>query len=562
VKYKGLPESDYRDISTIDTSVEQNRNPAKCDLRPVYGFDTETRDGNIFLLADSDGLFIDKNISAQSVIDFLFDKKYQNTYNVFFNLKFDAAVILKLLGDDLKRYLLTRRLEFFIDDYRIKYIPDKCLTISKGHKSVPFYDVKQFFEGDIITAYEQNIGPVEPWYKELKQLRDMFSARFYRRNTWLVRRYCIQDCIMAKALGEKWLSLYHRASGIYPRRLLSSGYLVEKAIINRGVVFPKYCSIAPEIQALAYRCSFGGRFEMAMRGFIGDAHIYDVNSAHPDKIAKLPDLEVGEWVDSLELERHAALGYFKIRANIPADKHLTPFVFKANGKVAFPSGKFITYATIDELRACENPDYYEIMQAYQFIPNDASCHPYEGFINDYYRQKQELKDAPGGLYLPFKIMLNSVYGKTGEVRRDGYRKVAGNFYNPVIFAHIPGGTRAQLYRAVIENHLEKDVVFMATDSICTTKDLGWNSGKLGAFSCKGHTADLFCIQNGINRWDKEWKKRGFGNIKGRRIENTRIYEENGRVFMRLKMDRVRISGRQSGKTRFQRLENSRRLQGN
>ena len=46
------------------------------DLRPLYALDTETYNGDIFLLPDSDGRYLDKDITADSVLEFLFANKY------------------------------------------------------------------------------------------------------------------------------------------------------------------------------------------------------------------------------------------------------------------------------------------------------------------------------------------------------------------------------------------------------------------------------------------------------------------------------------------------------
>jgi hypothetical protein len=537
MNYRSLPESDYKDLSKINTNIPQRRNAAVAGPRPVYGLDTETYRGNIFLLADSDHCYIDKDVNADSVIDFLFQKKYRNAVNLFFNIKFDAGVILKLLGNELYTYLKTRRLDFQHKDYRIKYIPNKCLTISKGHHSTSFYDIAQFYGASIVIAYEKNIAPLPQWYKDLKGLRSEFSPRFYRRNTTRVRNYCFMDCDMTKRLGERWLELYHSAAGFYPLRLLSSGYLVEKAMVYRGLAFPKFDSIPYAIQELAYRAYTGGRFEMFKRGFIGRAYLYDVNSAYPDKIGNLPDLSDGEWVSGTRINPDAALGFFKIVADVPDTKYVAPFPFRANHNLVFPTGKFITHVTIDELKACDSK-WYRILKSWQFIPNDRSYHPYKEFIHEYYAKKTELKNKDDPLHMPFKTMLNSIYGKTGETMLKGRSRVIGHFFMPVIFAHITGATRAQLYRYVMENSLEKDMVFMATDSVCTTRYLESSSAKLGDFALKQSADDLFCIQNGINRWNGKWKERGIGMKNGKSIENYETINRDGRLYMMLRVDRV------------------------
>jgi hypothetical protein len=64
----------------------------------------ETWLGDIFLLADRDGEFIDtfkEGIAIDTVIDFLTRSKYENSWNFFWNLNYDASIILKLLGKDI-----------------------------------------------------------------------------------------------------------------------------------------------------------------------------------------------------------------------------------------------------------------------------------------------------------------------------------------------------------------------------------------------------------------------------------------------------------------------------
>src|SRR5436309_11898389 len=92
--------SDYKNLGTLNTKIYQDRSLAVSDLRSIYALDTETYKGDIFLIADSDGRYLD-HITPESVIKFLFHKKYQNSWNFFYNITYDAEVILKLLGKEL-----------------------------------------------------------------------------------------------------------------------------------------------------------------------------------------------------------------------------------------------------------------------------------------------------------------------------------------------------------------------------------------------------------------------------------------------------------------------------
>ncbi|MDE1727481.1 MAG: hypothetical protein KGH89_09515, partial [Thaumarchaeota archaeon] len=79
-------------------------------LPSVIAVDTETDDGNIFLIAVSNGNYLDHpNINFESIAKFLL--KYQGKLIFFYNLSYDAECILKLLPEHvLKSYKWKREL--------------------------------------------------------------------------------------------------------------------------------------------------------------------------------------------------------------------------------------------------------------------------------------------------------------------------------------------------------------------------------------------------------------------------------------------------------------------
>jgi len=528
---ESIPVTDYYNLAQLRTKRPQNRNKARSKVREINALDTETYQGNIFLIADSDGRYLD-DITPDKVIEFLFSKKYQNTWNFFYNLAYDAEVILKLLDQELFRYNLTRKLKFQYKDFKLEYIPGKLLRIKKGHHSVLFFDIAQFYQSSLVSAYQNNLGELPQEYLELKNKRAEFSKWFYNHNKKKVRNYCIQDCILTKQLAKHWIILFHDAFLFHPAKWISSGYLAEKVLINNEIFFPKFDSIPYTIQDLAFRCFFGGRFEMIKRGFIGKAYLYDINSAYPYAISQLPDLNNGKWVKKKSIDAKAKLGFFKILADIPDDYPIPPFTFKSKTQMIFPSGKFITYCTIAELLACRDDSIYKILEAYQFVPN-SNIKPYKNFIESLYQKRLELKEQNNPLQLPIKIILNSIYGKTGQK----VNRIIGNLFNPVIFASITGHTRAQLYSFIKDNNLQKDTVAFATDSICTTKKLNMNSTKLGEFSFDGEGDDAFFLQNGFYRFNGMWKQRGFGKLGSKEIEHLETFEKDDKLYYKIAVKR-------------------------
>ncbi len=152
----------------------------------------------------------------------------------------------------------------------------------------------------------------------------------------------------------------------------------------------------------------------------------------------------------------------------------------------------------------------------------------------------ELKQQNDPMQLPIKIILNSIYGKTGQ----NVNHKIGNLFNPVIFAFITGFCRAQLYNFVRKYDIEKNAVFFATDSICTTKKLDVNSTELGDFSFDNKADDVFVLQNGFYRFNGKWKQRGLGKLGTREIEHLDTFERDGRLYYRfnvLRNNRLRSS---------------------
>jgi hypothetical protein len=366
----------------------------------------------------------------------------------------------------------------------------------------------------------------------MKDKRSEFSPWYYNHNKKKIRNYCIEDCVLTKQLAEKWITLFHDAFSFYPAKWPSSGYLAEKVLINNGIEFPKFSSIPFEVQDLAYRSYFGGRFEMIKRGFIGQAYLYDINSAYPFAITQIPDLTQGKWIQRKSIHPDAKLGFFEIESDIPDDTYIPPFPFRANGQLIFPSGRFITYCTLAELQTCKNPHWYKILNSWQFVPSLES-YPYKKFIEKLYQKRLELKQNGSPMQLPIKIILNSIYGKTGQK----INRIIGNLFNPVLFSFITGFARAQLYRFVVDNNMEKQTVAFATDSICVTKKLGIDSQKLGEFSFEKSANDVFYLQNGFYRFDHTWKQRGLGKLGSKEIEHIDTFEKNGKLLCQLKVKR-------------------------
>lgn len=532
-----FPITDHRTLRTL-RKIRQYRRLGNSEYRPICAIDLEaTPEGIALLIADNKGNKLDfDNLTAENILKFLFSTRYQNSWNFFWNISYDTRIILRLLGKNILSQPQRRsRLIFKAFGFTVSVIEKKSLTITKGKHSASFYDIMQFYPQKILAeAYEKNIGKLDKDYLDMKSKRSSFSKECYRKNRKKIRKYCIKDCILTKELSEHWVKLVHDAFGLYISRWLSSGYLAEKILINFNIEIPRLEETPEEVNEIAMNSTFGSRIELVRRGFTPQVYLYDIKSAYPFALSQIPEITKGKWIQSLKLERDALLGFFKIKCSIPRTKHISPFPFKRNNKLFFTNGEFITFVTLDELKACEDSSWYEILDSWQYLDKNPT-YPYKEFINSMYQKRLKLKEANNPLELPFKVILNSIYGKTGQGERLNVRM--GNLLNPIIFSTINGMCRAQIYKFIIDNKIEREVCMIYTDAITTTRNLNLESKKLGDFSLDIE-GEAYLLQNGFYRVGEKFRNKGFANIGNDTINHLEPFEQDGKIKYTFEMTKV------------------------
>lgn len=543
-----IAKSDHKDLIHIKTK-KQNRNENKSERREVIGIDSETANGDIFLFADSDGNFIDHpNITFDNVAEFLF--KHEGKWMFCYNLQYDAECILKLLPSESfdpyrkqrQKSKLTKEkpiLRFPYDKYVITYIPKKQLKIQKGNHTISLYDIAQYYENKPLSkSYSEHIKkPLDREYKKTKKTRKNFSLRHYFRHKKQIRKYCITDCILTKELAEHWLDTFHDAFGFYPANWISSGYLAEKVLIHNKIPIPFFNDAPYEIQELAWKSFYGGRFELIQRGFIGECYLYDINSAYPYALTHFPDLTNGKWFSSKKINPKSTLGFFHIHAQVDYTIMIAPFPFRTkNNRIIYPSGEFETFVTLEELKVIvgDSKIKYKIIDSYQFIANENCKYPFREFLTKQYEKRMKLKQENNPLERAIKIILNSVYGKTAQ----RVNNKMGNLFNPIIASFITGFARAQLYKFVKDHNLDKEIVAFATDSIaCRRKVKNWNSKNLGEMKLDKKAKDVYFLSNGFYRFKRIWKNRGIGYDEEKKVEiehqDTKIGSD-GQLYITVK----------------------------
>jgi len=287
-----IPTSNAKTLDGIRVR-KQNRNfNAVKNPRLVVGIDTETDQGDIFLISDDDGNYLDlDDITFDKVANWLM--RYEGCWCFCWNLGYDADCILKLLPENiLREYKWKKELKFRCGKFVIHYIDKKKLTIRQGKHSVSLYDIMQYYdEKKLVNAYRKNIQKhIDSEYLNVKEKRNNFSKHYYSRHKKQIRKYCKTDCILTKQLTDHWISTFETVFEFLPANWISAGYLAEKVLLNNGLDIPLFNEVPFEAQDLARNSFYGGRFELIRRGFIGEGYIYDINSAYPYSLTKIPDI--------------------------------------------------------------------------------------------------------------------------------------------------------------------------------------------------------------------------------------------------------------------------------
>lgn len=524
-------------LREIDTNRSRNTlgNADFADGKPINGLDSETADGDIFQLGcyyGDSGEFryigdSEEPVSGLEVLDFLTSGGMRGALNIWFNLNFDANVILKALPkENIRELRMHNTTEFDSTEsdrtWTITYIPKKCLEIRDDNKNVyRHFDAMQFAYNNLEGAAEdwlgvedgkldENIDVEQFGLKENGKLND-YTQRKYDE----ILEYLKRDCELTAEIFEEIVDTAE--SQVDPPipfgKPYSTGYVAADYIRNRLEHKPGYANV--EMQEAAWKTYRGGRFEIMKRGDVGEVYGADINSAYPWVMSELPDpssLKWGAFGDGrlnamdMDMVEDADYGFVKIRATTDASRPIQPFAIKnerQGGRVEYPALEDAEIWTLLPIyRFAKREGYFEecdVQEAILGFETPSTNYPYD-FFKDLYSRRKTLeergRDKPAKL---LKIVMNSMYGKTCQTntkyepvedglsleemeemtgtfvtdeRGKGYREYqeAGRLFNPFIATYITGLTRLKLHETVVENGLEDDTVMLATDCIMVEAD--------------------------------------------------------------------------------------------
>lgn len=463
----------------------------------VIGFDTESYDdGSCFMYATSLG-------DIWSPDDFpacLFSRRYESQHFVCYNLAYDEGSIVQFLPiANLNE--LWRSGKTVYNEYTVKIIPRKMLSITRKKKTATFWDMLNFFGGSLDNNAKKYLG------KHKKEIETKtFTKKFVEKNFDRIGEYCVYDAVLVQELGELIIKKFEQF-GINPRRLYSTAYISYTYFRKNCnyITVKRFWNEDKKLLDYALMSYNGGKFEVTEKG-TGMFYEYDIVSAYPYEIANLIDLTYARVYWQREIIHDAQYAFLNVIVDIPIDVH-SPIAVKKKSVNTYPCGKFNKVITLSEYNYLVSHNVnVEIINAVWLCISKPS-YPYRQRITELVKLKQQYKHEGNELdEHTVKIFLNSLYGKFCQIIHTHDEHIASTCWNPIYASIITANTRVKVTQY---QQLHPEIIAVHTDSLISKKKLNFSdSDRLGDFTPKksGHGVML---GTGIYQIGDKTKFRGF-----------------------------------------------------
>lgn len=374
-------------------------------------------------------------------------------------------------------------------------------TVAKRGRRVVIWDIWKFYQSKFVNAlvgWKVGSAAMHARMSEMKDARSTFD-RMWREDPTRIREYCLEECRAMAELAHKLIDT-HRSLDLKLTSYYGAGSS-GSALLNAMAIREKLRPVPDAMHDAVARAFFGGRFENSVIGLVNKpVYNYDISSAYPYQLTRLPCLVHGMWEHSirraaLETARNGLVRY-SYRGRIHGSWAPLPFRMQC-GSICYPSTGGGGWVYLNEYLWAE-ADYPEIVFNEAWIyHSDCDCKPFEQ-IPKYYLDRCRLGKEVMGLVL--KLGMNSCYGKIAQS--------VGNpiFANWIWAGLITSGCRAQLLE-LMNLAGRENTLMVATDGLFSTvrvipptpQDTGtMTSGKpLGGWEEKLIKKGLFIARPGI-----------------------------------------------------------------
>jgi DNA polymerase elongation subunit (family B) len=529
-----------RDIEKIRFTEFKNGSQKK-RTKKVIAVDTETDKGKAFLLCsfrDEGSEYVEIE-SVEDWLEYFFQKDMREYLIVGWNIKYDWNALISWLPEDLLRALAFNDTCVY-DGYIFKNFGNKFFRISKGHKNINFYDISQFYAHTSLNeASKKFLG-----LKKIEEVeRDKISLQRFENDIEyhdLLIEYCSRDAELTYRLAVMLFKEFDDSMpDINYSKPISPAYFsgqILKEVLPQNQLYPK------EVNEMLLKAYKGGRFETTQKGYFEDIYEYDLRSAYPSAMSSYPFSFKGDWIRTNEYHKNPLYGVYETLVKVEDEdlNSICPLPIQNYQNLLFyPSGVIHAHLIKPEIEFLERNKYeYQILNGYEYIPKDEPKALLKDVIFHYYTEKEKYRESNRMRYQLYKLILNSLYGKTLQLVEDTEteeshdidsadyyvepdsgkihfynRKAkgfnAGSLFNLYLASYITALTHIKLFE--FSKRYEQDVISYATDGIYMLKDLPVMETGLGSWEKARYEHGIF-YGNGLYMFDEKERTRGL--VKG------------------------------------------------
>lgn len=394
---------------------------------------------------------------------------------------------------------------------RVSYLPKKHLMLeplkyrTDGVKwgKVDCWDIRPFCGGGSLNRNAKKILGEEKidFTSEEMQLMGSLSEEgvaFSNDHRDKILRYAEVDSNLCARIAWNVVHSFE-TNGVRMARPYSPASVAERACLDRCEIptMNDMMRVHHESSLYAWSAYQGGWFESVGSGYSPNVQAFDITSAYPHVMWWLPDMENGEWIgtpygdgedeaiDYLENTwTHYSLAYFEAEVIFPPGLNIYPACKKSEAAGCLMNPRIVYgFFTGDEIKEFRSWDAEIGIERWcAFIPmNDHQeahdvengvRYPFRPFIETFYGGKlhqDELKAQGSPDYDEekrsiFKLMINSLYGKTVQTNnREGVNYTA-QLWNPFYASVITAGCRSRMAE-IIRLNGQENVLAVNTDGV-------------------------------------------------------------------------------------------------
>lgn len=475
------------------------------------------RSNSVYVLfGNSDGKYISApNLGSVELLTFITENADIDAIHFGFAFGYDVNMIVRDLSKNHLR-LLKDKGSVLWKRWRIEYLPRKWFVVTDRltGRTVKIWDVFSFFMCSAVKAWQQY--HVEVSETVLKGKEDRGDLPYEKLWTDIYPYWKEENDAYVK-LMERLREALH-AADLYISSWHGPGAIASHSLKKHRV--DRSMDSCPEPVNEAAQFGYGGgRFEMFKVGRAGvPVYEYDINSAYPYAISKLPDLARGKWQHVLSPDAIARFGIYRVSFRVnpfgPISNFHRPMPFlhrDKRGQISFPCD-VETWVWSPELWGKKNFPGLTIHEGWEF-KEETDARPFD-WLAENYKIRKQYKEEGNQAQLALKLQMNSMYGKMAQrVGWNEEKRTAPKWHQLEWAGWVTSYCRSMVYRAALRAGtglvaFETDAVF-SLNPLSDALDVGDELGQWGETIFD----DFVYLQSGcrFGQIGEEWqaKYRGF-----------------------------------------------------